>query len=298
MPAKRKWEHGEVFEYEQILESRLSKKGRREYFVKWRNWDHKFNSWEPEKFFDAADLEKFESGADAPTGDESGAERVACRPSLGMKQGRSAAAGTLGRKECGGEVRHEMRGVKVDVKAALFPEIALALFWTCVRLTGLPSPEITVVKGRGFGQLIIMEQALIDRLIALQNHSKEFFGALRLKGGRIQNDDLFCITMPMAVTVRYPAKNKKGDVRDCDDPASLYFEYNISKVNGKTGELFSPKAKKSEVLINTTAQRAEITKYVKATLKAHYPAHPLVRAVWCKRGAPAVLPDETLMPAA
>ena len=56
MPAKRKWEHGEVFEYEQILESRLSKKGRREYFVKWRNWDHKFNSWEPEKFFDAADL--------------------------------------------------------------------------------------------------------------------------------------------------------------------------------------------------------------------------------------------------
>ena len=48
--------------------------------------------------------------------------------------------------------------------------------------------------------------------------------------------------------------------------------------------------------MNTPAQLAEITKYTKATLKEHYPAHTLVVKGWCKRGAPACLGDDEAMP--
>lgn len=38
-----------VFAAECIMMSRMNKKGRVEYFIKWKGWGHKYNTWEPEQ---------------------------------------------------------------------------------------------------------------------------------------------------------------------------------------------------------------------------------------------------------
>ena len=44
----KKAEKGQVFEVEKIIKKR-SEKNRTEYFVKWKNFSSKFNTWEPEE---------------------------------------------------------------------------------------------------------------------------------------------------------------------------------------------------------------------------------------------------------
>ncbi|XP_015788024.1 chromobox protein homolog 7 [Tetranychus urticae] len=51
---------GSVFVVESILKKRL-KRGRAEYFVKWKDWSPKHNTWEPEEnFLDEGLIQEFE----------------------------------------------------------------------------------------------------------------------------------------------------------------------------------------------------------------------------------------------
>ena len=299
---KRKYEPNEIHDLEYIIESRAVG-GTREFLCKWVGWNNAYNTWEPRRNLYPGDIEAFEKGHaddDDVGGQGCGAaqeEKVACRPSVGMRQARVTAAASLGRKEKGGELRHELRGCAIDIKAAVYPEVALAIFLTMLRLSGqTQQPQVSYRNGTACKQLIIWEIAIVARILQLDLIQSRCHGALRLKGGRAQNEDLFVISMPLAVTVRWPARNKKGDLRECDNAASLKLQYNITKFNGMTGQIFPVKAKKSEAIMNTPAQLAEITKYTKATLKEHYPAHTLVVKGWCKRGAPACLGDDEAMP--
>ena len=263
---KRKWEPGLVWELEYIVESRAVG-GTREYLIKWKGWGHDDNTWEPRRNLCKTDIEEFEKGVSLDDGvgsPDCGAaqEKVSCRPSVGMRQARLTAAASLGRKEAGGELRYELRGCAIDVKAAVYPEVALAIFLTMLRLSGAAQqPQVSFKNGRASKQLIIWDIQVIARLLQLQLVKTRCHGALRLKGGRAQNEDLFVISMPLVVTVRWPARNKKGDICECDDPATLKLQYNITKFNGMTGQIFPVKAKKSEAVVNTPAQLAEITKY-------------------------------------
>eukprot|EP00966_Prymnesium_polylepis_P101734 2355615-Prymnesium_polylepis.2 len=160
---KRKYVPNEIHDLEYIVESRAVG-GVREYLCKWRGWDNSYNTWELRRNVYSGDIEAFEKGLvddDDGGGQGSGAaqeDKVVCRPSVGMRQARVTAAASLGRKDPGGELRHELRGCAIDIKAAVFPEMALAIFLTIQRLAGgIYQPQVGFKNGMAFKQIMIWD---------------------------------------------------------------------------------------------------------------------------------------------